>query len=119
YNAGAVHVAQPRPAAARRHPRSRLPRHPAHPHAGDPPRPRHTRVVCRPRPTALIPPPLANHDLIACAETGTGKTAAFVVPTLQWLLTTGARDAKPAVESPPGRAARAAPPQSRGRVLEW
>ena len=45
----------------------------------------------RPIQTAVIPLALASHDLIACAETGTGKTAAFVVPTLQWLLTTGSR----------------------------
>src|SRR4029079_9857060 len=40
----------------------------------------------RPIQTARIPLALANNDLIACAETGTGKTAAFVVPTLQRLL---------------------------------
>ncbi|HJZ77417.1 MAG TPA: DEAD/DEAH box helicase [Vicinamibacterales bacterium] len=40
----------------------------------------------RPIQTAVIPLALAQRDLIACAETGTGKTAAFVVPTLQWLL---------------------------------
>src|SRR4051812_10923228 len=40
----------------------------------------------RPIQTAVIPLALANNDLIACAETGTGKTAAFVVPTLQRLL---------------------------------
>ena len=42
----------------------------------------------RPVQTAVIPLALAGHDLIACAQTGTGKTAAFVVPMLQWLLTT-------------------------------
>ena len=41
----------------------------------------------RPIQTAVISLALAGHDLIACAETGTGKTAAFVVPTLQRLLT--------------------------------
>jgi ATP-dependent RNA helicase RhlE len=40
----------------------------------------------RPIQSAVIPLALNGHDLIACAETGTGKTAAFVVPTLQRLL---------------------------------
>ncbi len=40
--------------------------------------------------SAVIPLALGGHDLIACAETGTGKTAAFVVPTLQKLLTSAA-----------------------------
>jgi ATP-dependent RNA helicase RhlE len=41
----------------------------------------------RPIQSAVIPLALAGHDLIACAETGSGKTCAFVVPTLQRLLT--------------------------------
>ncbi|HEV2985737.1 MAG TPA: DEAD/DEAH box helicase [Vicinamibacterales bacterium] len=48
-------------------------------------------VDTRPIQTAVIPLALGSSDLIACAETGTGKTAAFVVPTLQWLLTHPAR----------------------------
>jgi ATP-dependent RNA helicase RhlE len=44
-------------------------------------------VETRPVQSAVIPLALAGDDLIACAETGTGKTAAFVVPTLQKLLT--------------------------------
>ena len=40
----------------------------------------------RPIQTAVISLSLAGDDLIACAETGTGKTAAFVVPMLQRLL---------------------------------
>jgi ATP-dependent RNA helicase RhlE len=43
-------------------------------------------VDTRPIQTAVIPLALGGADLIACAETGTGKTAAFVVPTLQRLL---------------------------------
>jgi len=42
----------------------------------------------RPVQTAVIPLALAGNDVIACAQTGTGKTAAFVVPMIQWLLTT-------------------------------
>jgi superfamily II DNA/RNA helicase len=33
-----------------------------------------------------IPEILAGHDLIACAQTGTGKTAAFVIPLLDLIL---------------------------------
>ena len=40
----------------------------------------------RPIQSAVIPLALDGDDLIACAETGTGKTAAFVVPMLQRLL---------------------------------
>ncbi len=32
--------------------------------------------------TAAIPPALAGHDILATAETGTGKTAAFLLPAL-------------------------------------
>ena len=50
----------------------------------------------RPIQSAVIPLALAGSDLIACAETGTGKTCAFVVPTLQTLLTTTTRHPHPA-----------------------
>ena len=40
----------------------------------------------RPIQSAVIPLALAGADIIACAETGTGKTCAFSVPTLQKLL---------------------------------
>ena len=34
-----------------------------------------------------IPKAMAGHDLIATAQTGTGKTAAFMLPALQRLIT--------------------------------
>lgn len=37
--------------------------------------------------SAALPPALAGHDLIGTAQTGTGKTAAFVLPILNRLLT--------------------------------
>jgi ATP-dependent RNA helicase RhlE len=40
----------------------------------------------RPIQSAVIDLALAGGDIIACAETGTGKTCAFVVPTLQKIL---------------------------------
>jgi ATP-dependent RNA helicase RhlE len=43
-------------------------------------------VETRPVQSAVIPLALGGADLIACAETGTGKTCAFVLPTLQRLL---------------------------------
>jgi len=45
-------------------------------------------VETRPVQSAVIPLALARADIIACAQTGTGKTAAFVVPILQRLLKT-------------------------------
>jgi len=50
----------------------------------------------RPIQSAVIPLALAGHDVIACAETGTGKTCAFVVPCVQRLLNADA--AAPAAE---------------------
>jgi ATP-dependent RNA helicase RhlE len=40
----------------------------------------------RPVQSAVLPYALAGADVIACAETGTGKTGAFVLPILQRLL---------------------------------
>lgn len=36
-----------------------------------------------------IPPALAGRDLLGCAQTGTGKTAAFAIPILQRLTIAG------------------------------
>jgi ATP-dependent RNA helicase RhlE len=43
-------------------------------------------VSTTPVQTAVLPHVRAGHDLIACAETGTGKTAAFVLPLVDRLL---------------------------------
>lgn len=40
--------------------------------------------------SAVIPIALSGHDVIGCADTGTGKTVAFVVPILHRLLTSRA-----------------------------
>jgi ATP-dependent RNA helicase RhlE len=40
---------------------------------------------------AAIPPLLAGRDLVGCAQTGTGKTAAFALPTLHRLSSGGSR----------------------------
>ena len=43
----------------------------------------------RPVQSGVIPLALAGNDVIACAETGTGKTAAFLIPILQRFLREG------------------------------
>jgi ATP-dependent RNA helicase RhlE len=63
----------------------------------------------RPIQSAVVPLALAGDDVIACAETGTGKTCAFVVPIVQRLLTDDARLAAAVTSAEP--AAR------RSRVL--
>jgi len=47
--------------------------------------------VATPIQAKAIGPVLAGHDLMGCAQTGTGKTAAFALPTLQ-RLSIGARN---------------------------
>jgi ATP-dependent RNA helicase RhlE len=69
-------------------------------------------VETRPIQSAVIPLALGGSDLIACAETGTGKTAAFVVPTLQTLLT----DARP--ELPKSRVLVLAPTRELAVQIE-
>ncbi len=41
-----------------------------------------------------IPPVLGGRDLIGCAQTGTGKTAAFAIPLLQRMQAAGSRGGK-------------------------
>ena len=72
----------------------------------------------RPIQSAVITLALAGDDLIACAETGTGKTAAFVVPTIQTLLTKPARVRTVEPPAADGSSpATAASTQPRRRVL--
>lgn len=47
-----------------------------------------------------IPAILKGQDLIACAQTGTGKTAAFVIPTLNYLAQNPSEDVKVLVVVP-------------------
>lgn len=55
-------------------------------------------IDTRPIQSAVIPLAIDGSDLFACAETGSGKTCAFVVPILQRLL--GADRAVPGPEKP-------------------
>jgi len=72
----------------------------------------------RPIQSAVIPLALDGDDLIACAQTGTGKTAAFVVPTLQRLLAANEKGAVPLFDAEdPRKGVRPLFPKSRVLVL--
>src|SRR5262245_17502379 len=47
-----------------------------------------------------IPPALSGRDVLACATTGTGKTAAFLLPILQRLIATRSRKTRALVLAP-------------------
>ena len=48
----------------------------------------HTLGYAEPTPIQVqaIPPALAGRDIVGCAQTGTGKTLAFILPALEHLL---------------------------------
>jgi superfamily II DNA/RNA helicase len=49
-----------------------------------------------------IPPALAGKDIIGLAQTGTGKTAAFVLPVLEHLMKNPVRHIVALLSLPPG-----------------
>jgi ATP-dependent RNA helicase RhlE len=65
--------------------------------------------------TAVLPLVQAGRDLIACAETGTGKTAAFLLPLLDRLVRSNQADA--AAGDGPGTETDTPSAASRTRVL--
>jgi ATP-dependent RNA helicase RhlE len=72
----------------------------------------------RPIQSATIPMALAGHDVIACAETGTGKTCAFVVPILQGLLAGRLLPIQPDPPAPPVRPVHSARPAHSARTAQ-
>src|SRR5258706_8110828 len=60
-----------------------------------------------------IPHVLAGRDLLGCAQTGTGKTAAFALPLLQRLSETRAADVRDRRDGREGREGRSAAPKRR------
>ena len=48
-----------------------------------------------------IPPILEDKDVLGCAQTGTGKTAAFMLPILQRLTRGALRQTRPSIQMPP------------------
>src|SRR4030042_1444336 len=46
-----------------------------------------------------IPHVLAGHDLLGCAQTGTGKTAAFALPILQRLRNNGQQNGRRSIRA--------------------
>src|SRR5215472_10471623 len=61
---------------------------------------RHNFVNPTPVQAQSIPPALAGRDVVATAQTGTGKTLAFVIPMLQKLSETRGKGVRAVVLSP-------------------
>ena len=74
-------------------------------------------VETRPVQSAVIPLALKGADIIACAETGTGKTCAFVLTILQRLLTKGAGGLGPKARPVSSPQSPVPGTMSRSRVL--
>ena len=77
---------------------------------------------------AAIPPVLAGRDLMGCAQTGTGKTAAFALPMLDRLSAAGPRPqggGRGRVRAPPrggasgGRSTTVYPPMTPSCSRRW
>jgi ATP-dependent RNA helicase RhlE len=65
---------------------------------------------------ATMAPVLAGHDLVGCAQTGTGKTAAFALPTLHRMLESIARQKAAATETPDPTRTSTRSPKSRRKT---